>query len=245
MSSRTQPQPRRPFNLALAFLLLPLPALGCQATHATNATVASGRARAEAESVFFPVTASLMIDGTFNRAEGITFNGEGHLFVAANSAVWRVDPDGNATQLTDLYTNLGMAALGERDMLVADFGPTNRFNDGPNNDGIVWRVTPEGERTVVAEGIGDPNAILVREDGSFLVSDDATNEIFLVGPGGEVSLFTDMIDHPNGMVFSLDGQTLFVAQIFTGIDPIVPDDRIWAIPLGEGGRPSHRTWWVE
>ena len=47
--------------------------------------------------------------------------------------------------MADLYTNLGMAAIGERDVLVADFGPTNRFNDGPNDDGVVWRIPVDVE----------------------------------------------------------------------------------------------------
>ena len=187
----------------------------------------------------FPVIPTLFVDGTFERAEGIAFNGEGELYVAANRAFWRLDTEGNATKLADLYTNLGVAAIGERDLLVADFGPTNRFNHGPNDDGIVWRITPEGQRNIAATGgMGDPNFIAVRDDGSYFVSDDATNEIFIVDQEGRVSLFTDAIDHPNGMVISPDGRTLYVAQIFKSFDPIVGDNRIWKIPLDENGNPE-------
>ena len=187
----------------------------------------------------FPVKPTLFIDGTFERAEGIAFNGEGELYVAANRAFWRLDTKGNATKLADLYTNLGVAAIGERDLLVADFGPTNRFNHGPNDDGIVWRITPDGEKRIAATGgMGDPNFIVVRDDGSYLVSDDATNEIFLVDQEGKVNLFTDAINHPNGMVISPDGRTLYVAQIFKSLDPIVGDNRIWRIPLDKNGNPD-------
>ena len=55
-----------------------------------------------------------------------------------------------------------------------------------------------------------------------------------------MSVFSDAIDYPNGLAFSLDGRTLYVAQIFQSITPIVPDDRIWAMPLGEDGMPSGR-----
>jgi sugar lactone lactonase YvrE len=190
------------------------------------------------QELSFPVQASLLLDDPFDRSEGITFNGEGELFVAANAAAWHVDASGHPTKLTDLYSNLGMAAMGDRDFLVADFGPTNGFTHGPNDDGIVWRVTPEGEKTALARGIGDPNAILMRPDGSFLVSDDATDKIYLVDRGGTVTVFSDAIDYPNGLAFSLDGRTLYVAQIFQSIDPIVPDDRVWALPLGEDGMPN-------
>lgn len=191
----------------------------------------------EKDEVRFPVKPTALVGGTFNRSEGIAFNGEGDLYVTANSALWRVSTEGEATRIADLYSNLGLAPIGERDVLVADFGPTNAFDHGKNDDGIVWRVTPDGEKRIAAKGIGDPNFILVLENGSFLVSDDATNEIFLVDRDGTVSLFTNAVHHPNGMVISPDGATLYVAQIFLGIRPIIIDNRVWALEL-ENGRPK-------
>jgi sugar lactone lactonase YvrE len=186
----------------------------------------------------FPVTPTVLMEGKFQRCEGIAFNGEGDLYVAGNRALWRVGTDGDVTKIAELYSNLGLAPIGERDILMADFGPTNRFDTGPNADGIVWRITPEGEKTrVVDGGIGDPNFVLVRPDGSFLVSDDATDEIFLVDTQGRVTLFTDAIGHPNGLALSADGSTLYVAQIFASLRPLVIDDRVWALPL-EDGQPA-------
>ncbi|UCC48859.1 MAG: SMP-30/gluconolactonase/LRE family protein, partial [Gemmatimonadota bacterium] len=159
-------------------------------------------------------------------------------YVAGNRALWRVSTGGEVTQVAELYSNLGLAPIGERDILMADFGPINRFNHGPNDDGIVWRITPEGEKTrVVDGGIGDPNFVLVRADGSFLVSDDATDEIFLVDPQGRLTLFTDAVGHPNGLALSADGSTLYVAQIFGSLRPLTIDDRVWAMPL-EDGQPA-------
>jgi sugar lactone lactonase YvrE len=184
----------------------------------------------------FPVIPTLFVEGTFERSEGIAFNGEGKLFVTANRALWRLDVDGKATWLADLHTNLGVAAIGERDLLVADFGPRNRFSHGPNDDGIVWRITPEGKKSIAATGgMGDPNFIAVRDDGSYLVSDDATDEIFVVDQKGGVSLFTDAVGHPNGLLLAPDGRTLYVAQIFKSLKPLVGDSRIWGIPLDESG----------
>jgi sugar lactone lactonase YvrE len=197
-----------------------------------------GQDRAPDQQSEFPVAPTVLVDGKFQRCEGIAFNGEGDLYVAGNRALWRVSTDGEVTQIAELYSNLGLAPIGERDILMADFGPTNRFNHGPNDDGIVWRITPEGEKTrVVDGGIGDPNFVLVRPDGSFLVSDDATDEIFLVDPQGRVALFTDAIGHPNGLALAADGSTLYVAQIFGSLRPLVIDDRVWALPL-EDGQPA-------
>lgn len=183
----------------------------------------------------FPTEARILVDGVFQRCEGIAFSGEGDLYVAGNAALWRVETTGAVTKIADMYSNLGLAPIGERDILMADFGPTNRFNLGPNSDGIVWRVTPEGDTTrVVDGGIGDPNFVMVLADGSFLVTDDATDEILWVGEDGQPRLFTDAVPHPNGIAVSLDGSTLYVAQIFESLRPMVPSGKLWAVPLEDG-----------
>ena len=182
-----------------------------------------------------PTSPRVLVDGKFQRCEGIAFNGEGDLYVAGNSRLWRVNREGEVTEIAELYSNLGLAPIGDRDILMADFGPTNRFDTGPNADGIVWRITPEGEKTrVVDGGIGDPNFVLVRPDGSFLVTDDATDEILLVLPDGRNGIISDAVGHPNGLALSADGSTLYVAQIFKSIRPIVSDGRVWALPLTNG-----------
>ncbi len=185
----------------------------------------------------FPIEAELLADEPFNGSEGIAFNGEGRLFVTANKALWEVSTAGEAREVVKLDSNLGIAPIGERDLLVADFGPTNAFQHDRNSDGVVWRITPEGERTKVATGIGDPNFVLLREDGSFLVTDDATQDIYVVGGDGVPVLFSTAVPHPNGLALSDDGSTLYVAQIFKSIRPVVPDDRLWALPLADG-KPS-------
>ena len=183
----------------------------------------------------FPVEPRVLVEGAFQRCEGIAFNGEGDLYVAGNAALWRVDTDGKVTKVAGMYSNLGLAPIGERDILMADFGPTNRFDRGPNADGIVWRVSPEGDAVrVVDGGIGDPNFVMILEDGSFLVTDDATDEILWVGEDGEPRLLTDAVPHPNGLALSLDGSTLYVAQIFESLRPFVPSGKLWAMPMAEG-----------
>jgi hypothetical protein len=185
----------------------------------------------------FPVTPERFITA-FNGAEGITFNGEGRLFIGANNAVWEARPDGTVRRLTDVHRHLGQAGIGARDILAADFGPTNAFQLGPNDDGMVWRITPEGERTIFATGIGDPNAILRLPDGAWLVSDDAVDIIYRVPPeGGRAEIWSRAVPFPNGMAWSRDGTKLYVAQIFSAIGPVVPDNAIWELPVRDG-RPA-------
>lgn len=184
----------------------------------------------------FPV-APEVFSRQFRAAEGITFNGGGQLFIGANTAIWLVDTDGTATQISDVDTHLGQAGIGSRDILAADFGPTNIFRDGPNDDGVVWRITPQGEKTVAATGIADPNFILVLRDGSWLVSDDGVDKIYRVRDG-KTQVWSSAIDYPNGMALSLDQRTLYVAQIFSQLKPIVFDNRIWSIPLDAESNPA-------
>jgi sugar lactone lactonase YvrE len=100
------------------------------------------------------------------------------------------------------------------------------------------RFTPEGAIARLDTGIGDPNFILVRPDGSFLVSDDATADIYLVQQDGTTELYSTAVNHPNGMVLSQGGATLYVAQTFTNIRPVVFDSSVWKIRLNDEGRPA-------
>ncbi|MCH7665675.1 MAG: SMP-30/gluconolactonase/LRE family protein [Acidobacteria bacterium] len=197
---------------------------------------APNHAQEKAPGPVFPVEAELLADDPFEGAEGIAFNGEGDLYVTANKALWQVHPDGKVRHVTDLYSNLGLASIGKRDLLVADFGPTNAFQHDRNSDGIIWRITPEGEKAEYATGFGDPNFVLLRRDGSLLVTDDATADIYVVGADSKPLLFSTAVNHPNGIVLSDDESTLYVAQIFKSIRPVVPDDSLWSIPL-ENGQP--------
>ena len=195
---------------------------------------ASATGQSNSDAPAFPVAPTLFADEPFNGCEGISFNGEGRLFVTCNQAFWELGTDGSVREITQLFSNLGTAAYGDRDLLVADFGPTNAFRNGRNTDGIIWRITPEGEKEQVSTGMGDPNFILVLEDRTYLVSDDATADIYHVGDDGIPQLWSTAVNHPNGLALSADGSMLYVAQIFTNIRPVVGDNTIWAMPLMDG-----------
>ena len=182
----------------------------------------------------FPTTPQVFADDPLNSCEGISFSGEGRLFVTCNRGFWEISVDGVATKLADLDSNLGTAGFGARDTLVADFGPTNAFQNGRNSDGVIWRISPEGDKQAVSRGMGDPNFVLVMEDGSYLVTDDATADIYRVGEDGIPNLWSTAVNHPNGITLSADGSTLYVAQLFTNIRPVVFDDAIWSMKIAEG-----------
>lgn len=186
--------------------------------------------------VTLPVAAIELVSGEFGTAEGIVFNGEGRLFVVADTDVWEIATDGTPTMVADLVTPVGLAARGATEILVGDFGPLTFNADGENSDGEVVSLTPAGEVSVVATGIGDPNFIHVRADGSLLVSDDFTDIIYGISPSGELTTFLQGIQSPNGIVESLDGSELYVAQTFSQLTPSFAfDDRVWRVPLSPEG----------
>ncbi len=196
--------------------------------------LAHASAQEDGTETDFPVEPELLVDEPFRGSEGIAFNGEGNLFVTANQTLWQVYPEGKVRKVAGLHTNLGIASIGERDLLVADFGPTNAFRQERNTDGIIWRITPEGEKEELVVGIGDPNFIVVRKDGSLLVSDDATSDIYVVGADWKPRLFSTAVLHPNGLALSDDESMLYVAQMFKSIRPVVGDDSLWVKPLKDG-----------
>lgn len=183
-----------------------------------------------------PVTPIEFVSGVFETAEGIVFNGEGRLYVVADTDVWEVATDGTPTLVADLVTPVGLASRGASEILVGEFGPLTFTRDGENSDGEVLSLTPAGAVSTVATGIGDPNFIHVRADGSLLVSDDFTDIIYAVSPSGTLTTFLQGIQSPNGIVESLDGSELYVAQTFSALSPsFVFDDRVWRVPLSSEG----------
>ena len=179
-----------------------------------------------------PVAPEVFIS-QFQGAEGITFNGEGRLFLGANNQIWIAEPNGGVTRIAEVDRHLGQAGIGTRDILAADFGPTNIFEHGANDDGVVWRITPEGRKTPLVKGIADPNAVLVLRDGSLLITDDGTDKIYRFRDG-VLSVWSTAVPYPNGIALSLDERTLFVAQVFSALKPVVFDDRVWAIRTENG-----------
>jgi len=183
------------------------------------------------------VTPELFID-VFKGAEGIGFSAEGNLFIAADKAVWIASPDGSVRKIAEADSNLGIHRTGDRDIFLCDFGPKAALQGG-GNDGVIWKISSDGTKTEFARGIADPNAVLILDEGTILASDDFTHNIYEVSRDGKVSVWSDAIPFPNGMALSPDGNTLYVAQIFTQIEtrPVGFADAIWAMPIRDG-RPA-------
>lgn len=151
-------------------------------------------------------------------SEGIAFREDGRLFVSTKRSLLEVAPDGTTSVFAELVNPLGIASDAQGNLMVADFGET--FKDGDLN-GFLVRVSQDGGTERLAEGlISNPNFVTRTPWGTYLVSDDLVPEIWELTQEGDLALWSEQVSSPNGMVFSADGGTLFVASTFEDGGPI-------------------------
>jgi sugar lactone lactonase YvrE len=193
------------------------------------------------DEVPLPVEPEVIVEGAFDKAEGLCVFPDGRMFIEGDKAVHEILADGSTRLVAELTDPNGLAHDGLGNILAADFGPTSIFDLGPqvNNDGFIVEITPEGEQEIIATGIPDPNFIAVLPDHSFLVSDDGDQNIYLVPQGGgDPQIFLDAVTAPNGMALSPDHGELYVCQSFISPGSIIPDRHVWRVPLNESFEPG-------
>lgn len=152
-------------------------------------------------------------DGT----EGAAFV-DGRLFVSVPDGVVEVLADGTTVPLATTGDALGLAPA-DGALLVAD--PGEFTLDGSGDDGRVLRVSLDGEVTVLADGLPNPNFVASTPWGTALVSDD-TNETVWEVADGVATPWIEGIPSPNGLGFSPDGATVYAASTF------IADPPLWA-----------------
>jgi len=166
--------------------------------------------------------------GFANGSEGISFGLSGLLHVTSGAHVWTIDAEGVATMFAEVPAAVGLADLADGGFIVAAFGKAQE------PDGAVYRVTPEGQASVLAVGIDDPNFVTIAPDGSALVSDDFDTRVFRVTPEGQVSVVLN-VESPNGMAYGPDGKSFYVASTFTA------DGQLTRFDVDDAGLPIEAT----
>ncbi len=172
-------------------------------------------------------------DPVATRTEGITFDAAGVLFVSAivndgDDQLLQFSPDGTFEVVAESESILGLAsdvtgilgaAIGTGELLLID--PAN------------------GVSSAIANDLGAPNFVVTTPWGTTLVSDDSTetDTIREVTLDGDVSVWVQGVPTPNGMVFSLDNRTLYVAATFEGVG-------LWRVPVNEQGEAGTPEQWV-
>ncbi len=149
--------------------------------------------------------------------EGLAFiadsGGQLVLWVGATNALQQIAADGQTSALVDLPGPLGMARHPDGSMIVC--GKAEGGAGQGEFPGVLWRVQPDGEKSLFVgpDNFELTNFVAIDRDGSVVFSDSAAERVYHASAdGASVSLVTDAISYPNGMAFSPDGATLYVAS---------------------------------
>ncbi len=169
------------------------------------------------------------------RSEGITFDADGRLYVSAQDPTDDQVPDelievmldGSSSLVAEAPSILGLQS-DARGILGAGIDTANLLLFDPS----------DGSDEEIASGLGEPNFVVTTPWGTILVSDDTpAGVIHEVTWEGDVTTWSDGVPTPNGMVFSLDGSTLYVAATFQ-------EEGLWRIPVSGEGVPGTAERWV-
>jgi len=175
-----------------------------------------------------PGTVHLLADG-FEGTEGITFSPDGRLFVGDGDVLTEVRPDGSWTIVADVPAIIGLAWWGDR-VIAA----TSDSGLGDGLDGV-WAVDPDsGDVERIGPGLEGANFVTVTPWDTLIVSDPQVDALFELTAEGEVSVWLDGLESPNGTAFREDGTTLWVASTYA--NPAL----LWRVPVlnGVAGEPE-------
>ncbi|MCB9681944.1 MAG: SMP-30/gluconolactonase/LRE family protein [Alphaproteobacteria bacterium] len=147
--------------------------------------------------------------------EGVTFGPDGTLYVTTKDRLVTIDTAGTVTDLAAANGSIG-AAWWKGDVWVA-VTKDEAGDDAP----ALLQVSPAGVVTRhPTPEIGAPNFLTPTPWGTLLVADDYDTRIFEVTAAGVVSVWAEDVPSPNGMAFTPDGATLWVASTFTMPPPL-------------------------
>lgn len=150
-------------------------------------------------------------------SEGLAFgpgpDGTLVLYVGARDGhIVRVAVDGSVTEHVALPRPVGMALGADGNLVVC-----GSADDTDGAATVLWRVTPQGEKSVLVDGGAEPfeqtNFVAVAPNGSLLFTDSKANRIYRAdGDGKNLKLVSDAVTFPNGITFASDGATAYVAS---------------------------------
>ncbi len=147
--------------------------------------------------------------------EGLAFAGSPpRLYVGSGGAVLRLDSKGAAEKVADVPAPVGLAGRASGALVVCGL---SEVEAGPGH-AVLYEVDPVQATSRVLVGVADgpfklTNYVAVAPDGALVWSDSGADKLYRANADGSgVALVTDAIRYPNGLAFSADGATLFVAS---------------------------------
>ncbi|MGB8329189.1 MAG: SMP-30/gluconolactonase/LRE family protein [Polyangiales bacterium] len=165
--------------------------------------------------------------------EGITFDAAGRMFVSSqdnppDDQLLEISLDGSSDVVAEAESILGLDSEA-RGIIAAGIAT-----------GDILLINPDtGTNQIIASDLGAPNFVVTTPWGTILVSDDnhGENTIDEVTWDGTASTWVEGVPTPNGMVFSLDSTTLYVATTFE-------EPGLWRVPVNEDGTAGVPEEWV-
>lgn len=148
-------------------------------------------------------------------ALGRTPEGDSVLYVSTlDDRVVRIAPDGTVSDFVSLNDPLGIAVRADGSLVVC-----GKRDETEGAAPVLFAVALDGTVSeVLSAGPGDAplgltNFVAIAPDGSLVFSDSMADRVFRAdADGANVALITDAITYPNGLAFSPDGTTLYVAS---------------------------------
>ena len=144
--------------------------------------------------------------------QGLAFDKQGNLFDGTGSTITEFAPDGSqSTFASGLNVILGLAFDSSGNLFAAD-----------QNGGLVYKFTPDGNRTIFAS-VNTPEGLAFDHSGNLFVTDYFTGYIWEYTPDGKGSIFASGLSGPHGLAFDGHGN-LFAADSGSGnIYEFAPD----------------------
>ena len=149
-------------------------------------------------------------------AFGLDANGSRALYVGLRNAgeLVRLDPDGNSTRVAQVPKPLGIALRADGALLVCGKVATG---GAPGADGALWLVGVDGTTSVFLESgahsLDSPNFVAIAPDDRIVFTDSGADVVYVAdADGGNLSVLSSEVPYPNGLAFSADGNTLWIAS---------------------------------
>lgn len=170
-------------------------------------------------------TAELFAEG-FRRPYGVAFDMDENLLVGERQSgcVQKITPDGHKTQFIQLNGQpCDIKVDDSNDLFVALINRHQLSIVSPEQEMAVYANSCHGRR------FAGPHSLCFDPDGNLLFS-DADGSLYSANLDGEVEQLLKGLEQPEGMIFSEDAGTLYVAE--------AGKSRVVSIELDADGRPG-------
>ncbi|MCG8420346.1 MAG: SMP-30/gluconolactonase/LRE family protein [Proteobacteria bacterium] len=155
-----------------------------------------------------PAELSATLTG-FTGSEDFAFDAAGNLVSSDSNGNLTRQPRDGAMQL--LAPNIG-------DMAGMRFLPNGDLVVAVVDTGSVVRIAPSGSHKTILSGIAYPNGVEVGDDGFVYVTEHEAGKLRRINPdNGEFTVIGGNMMNPNGVSFSPDYRTLYIASFGSGI----------------------------